>query len=380
MENTFGEYTNEGFEQSGGSGKGKEKKRKKTSGTDRKLVCAIVALIVGIVAFVVMVVIHRYFVNYEETSSVVVATMDIPAGVTLTQENMPTYFAMEERAQTEIPANAFYSGYELINKVTAHDISAKQLITSTSVVDGNFYEGIEDPVEIAIEVSKMGQAVAGTLRAGDKVDVSLVVDISPLKEEEAEEAGELSEAPEITVVAVPDDMEQTEGVDGSVSTEQGIGEEGLVSDESGVYQNGMSAGLLNGTDMLMNGMTYSVTGKYGYVTIAENVRIVSAYDSAGVGTAAAEAEGGTQIVTVVNVVVPRSLRDTIFLAMEEGTLRLSRVVEEESDAETSVEGMAVSEGTGAVAEGGVETNNNVQTEGGVVEGGATEVQGAVEAQ
>jgi len=341
-------------------------KGKQTRFGDRKLIAAVVSILCAFVIFIVFLTIENHIVNDVEATSVVVAITDVPKGIVLTEENMPSYFAMQMRTTGELPANTFTSGYELVGKVTKDVIVANQIVTANCVVQEDFYADIEDPVEISIEVGKIGQAVGGILRAGDKVDINLVVDVAKqeeIVEEEELEGVALTDVPEISVMdgieeedsfieeTPVDDEEQEEAINETqeVTVLEIEGNELIVNNE----------GEIPDDTLAVDGMIYSITGRYGHVNIAKDVRVTGVYNSAGQGTKEAEAEGASQVATVINIVVPRNLEGIICLALEEGTLRLSRVVDRQEEVMPQMDG-TISETTENITEEGA--NASVESE------------------
>lgn len=293
-----------------GTGNKKSKKDKTTTGGERKALAALVAIVAAIILFAVLTIIQRNIVNAGEKVSVVVAQTDVPAGILLTQESVQQYFTIQLRLKSEVPTGTFHSGQSLIGQITSRPLYANEILTANSLTNENPYEGIDDPVELSIDVSKLSHAVSGTLRAGDRIDVKIVVDMSFLQQEEY-----LDGAGDYGLGGVPN------LIDGSVSGE---------SNDNYVYHG-------TGIDELfwrerssfdVDSYSWSVTGKYACVPVCENVRVIDVYTAAGEGTAQVEAGGTSQIATVFTIVVPRSMEDLLYLALEEGTMQISRIVPE----------------------------------------------------
>lgn len=282
--------------------KGKKVKGQKKHNGDKKIIVAGVSLILAFVVFIVLLTVKEHIVNSVETRKVVVAVVDVPKGIHLTEENMTTYFTMTERVVGELPIDTYSSGYELVGKVTFHEISKNQVLTSKDVTQEDFYEGIEDPVEISIEVGKIGQAVGGVLRAGDLIDINQVVNIS-----EMIKAGEENSDDVINEDVPPISNGQDGGENNSEETE---------TDENVLQEN---------PDEVEEEPVYSASGIFTVCEIAKNVRVTRVFNSAGQGTNELEAEGTEQVSTVINIAIPRSLEKQICLALEEGTIRISRV-------------------------------------------------------
>lgn len=328
---------------------GNRKNAGETRNGDRKALLAVVAIGAAVTVFVILTIIQNNLVNNVDRTGVVVALVDVPAGIVLTEENIPDYFGMESRPSADIPAGYYTSGHALVGRVTSREIKAKEIVTASGIVGEDFYAGMEDPVEISIAADKIGQVVGGSLRAGDIVDIKVVIDLSSYygknetEEETPEgEAGILEPVTDTGTDTEPDvaaegGAEAEESLDsgdgsqetGAAGTEPELPEGFLETDTAGELLWELP-GLSEGSDL-----AYSVTGRYASVTVCEGVRVVNVYTSAGLDTAAAEADGSAQVATVINVVVPRHMEDDIFLALEEGTLRISRVVDRAEAEETS---------------------------------------------
>lgn len=343
MENMYQDERTATAEQSNGGRSSKRRgSSRETRKGDNKLVVMAVAFLAAIVVFIVMVSVESHLINSEETKYVIVATAPAPKGMVLTEENMPNYFTMAERPITELPANAYDSGNPLKGKVLSRDIAVNEVLTPACVYEEDFYADVEDPVEISIELSKIGQAVGGILRPGDLIDIKVVVEV-PQEEGELtegiEEGYQLSDVPEITItdelnVDVTGTITDTEGGDLTALYTPDLTQQDIDSMTGAVDYSA-----LGGTgQMQMEGLLHSITGNYVCAPVAENIRVTNVFNSAGQDSFEAEAAGTTHVATVINVVIPRSLQDVIYLAMEEGTLRLSRVAstdEEDVEEETT---------------------------------------------
>ena len=294
---------------------GKVKKRKKKSKNgkkDHRLTLAMVAILTAFVVFVVLVVIQDRIINEGITKNVVVAIKDIPAGTKLTQENMSNYLMVEARPEEQIPATGTFSnGFSLVNRVTDRNIQAKEIITVECLYENDFYSEVNDPVEISIAVGDLGRAVAGTLRAGDLVDIKTVIRVK-MDAEETDTDGSVTNVGEIPSVT----LEEPEVKEPEAEEPDSV----ITSDEAIILD--MLGNVL--VDPNLN-LTYGVTGEYAVQTIAENVRVVAVYTSGGEDVESVEAGDGTMIATVINVVVPRTLQDRLYLAMAEGNVQLARV-------------------------------------------------------
>ncbi len=352
MENMNQEERNVDMEQTTKKTVRRKKAAQETRKGDNKLVIMAVAFLAAIVVFVVMVAVESHLVNSAEKKTVIVAMTSVPKGMVLTEENMPNYFSMEERAVSELPANAYESGIPLKGKVLSRDISANEVITPSCIYEEDFYAAVEDPVEISIEVSKIGQAVGGILRPGDLVDIKVVVEIPKEEDDLMEGVNGENTLTDVPDVSITEDLNAEEI--GTITDEQNgdltdLYTPDLTQQDIDNMSGGVNYDLLGGgiETLKLENLVHSVTGNYACAPVAENVRVTNVFNSAGQDALEAEAAGTTHVATVINVVVPRSTQDVIYLALEEGTLRLSRVasddLSETEESEVIVEESAVGE-------------------------------------
>ena len=290
----YGEYQSE------------KKSKRQTNGGERKAFWAVIAILAALIVFVVLTIIQRNMVNAGEKAGVVVAAREVPAGILLTQENIQQYFTMAQRLKSEVPADCFTSGYEMVGLITDRKLTAKEIVTANSLKDVDPFEGIEDPVELSIDVDKLSHAVSGTLRAGDLVDIKVVVDMSYLQMDSY-----LDGAQNMSLKDMPGLLDDEAQAPEEPEAFKGEGIDTLAWRERSSFEGPMA---------------WSATGKYACVTVAENVRVVNVYTAAGEDTARAEASSGNQIATVFTVAVPRSMQDLLYLALEDGTLQIARIV------------------------------------------------------
>lgn len=307
---------------------------------DRKALFAFVALAAAIVLFVVLTIIQNNIVNKVEQKGVVVAIADVPKGIMLTEESIKQYFDVEMRNSSDVPAGYYTSGHPLVGMITGRDIVKKEIVTPGCIVAENIYEGIEDPVELSIEVGKIGQAVGGSLRAGDRIDIKVVVNMThSQKQDSYTDVGEgdfqLEDVPpmdyDVPEIEYTEESSAEDTPTDDVFTDE-MNEDVTVitpdnAEEFGAEEVFDLFADIMGAMINTNNYVWSATGRYASVPVCENVRVINAYNSAGVDTATAVEMGETPVANIITVVVPRSMQDVIALAMEEGTLRISRIID-----------------------------------------------------
>lgn len=158
-----------------------ENKNKKSSFITGAL---ILGVIVSIVVFAVMLNVEKnIMVNYEK-GNVVLAKVDVPEGILITEKNVSNYFYVTEREQNTIPGTVFTDIKDLEGKIIMSNIGKDIMVSKTTAV--NYDENIlktKDMVQISFETDKISQMVNGTLRQGDYISI---YKIETIKEENLE--------------------------------------------------------------------------------------------------------------------------------------------------------------------------------------------------
>jgi hypothetical protein len=113
----------------------------------------------------------RKLAQYE-TGSVVVAVSDVTEAKEITEKNIADYFVVEERPLSDIPQAAYLSLDELVGQYVQNDIDAGSVITESML--GELQTNYGDAVLLGVNMEALAQSVAGTLRAGDKIDIYTV--------------------------------------------------------------------------------------------------------------------------------------------------------------------------------------------------------------
>lgn len=303
--------------------KEKKNKAKRTDSGDGTAAVALFALVAAILIFILLTMIQSNVVQNVDKKPVVVAIIDVPEGVLLDESNMAQYFGVEMRPTADLPLGTYENGHDLVNKITSKPILAKEVITPSCLVKEDLFAGVEDPIIIGLEAGRISQAVAGTLRAGDVVDIHVIVKMSDSL---------LDGIDSSSFDTGKDNALSLEGVEpitgntpaGVVITNQ---KEEEKKPDKGVYT--PYSRKFNEMDFSEADCIWSPSGTYVSVSLLNNVKVYSVYTSSGVGTDAAETGGQKQVATVVNVIIPRSMASMFELASSDGDIYFSKVINPE---------------------------------------------------
>ena len=114
----------------------------------------------------------KQMAQYEK-GGVVVAIADVADCKEITEENVTAYFAVEERPLTDIPEAAYLELKELVGQYAQSGIDAGSMVTKSMF--GELSEHYGNAVLLGVDMEALEQSVAGTLRAGDEIDIYTVM-------------------------------------------------------------------------------------------------------------------------------------------------------------------------------------------------------------
>ena len=114
----------------------------------------------------------RQLAQYEK-GNVVVAIAEVADGTEITENNLEEFFAVEERPLADIPDAAYLKTEDLLGQYTQSGIDTGSMITKSML--GELRKNYDDCVLLGINMEALAQSVAGTLRAGDLVDIYTVI-------------------------------------------------------------------------------------------------------------------------------------------------------------------------------------------------------------
>ena len=149
-----------------------QENKNKVKNRQGKMWPVVLCLLLAVGVFVLLLNMEAKQLARYEKGSVVVAVSDIPDGLEITENNLADLFAVEERPLTDIPAAACLKLDELVGLYTQSGIDAGNMITKSML--GELQETFEDCVLLGVNMEALDQSVAGTLRAGDSIDIYTV--------------------------------------------------------------------------------------------------------------------------------------------------------------------------------------------------------------
>lgn len=130
-------------------------------------------LLAGGVFLLLLNVESRKLATYEK-GEVVVAITNVTDTKEITKENLAEFFAVEERPISDIPEAAYLTPDELIGQYARNNIDAGSVITESMF--GELQPNYSNVVLLGVNMESLAQSVAGTLRAGDVIDIYTVME------------------------------------------------------------------------------------------------------------------------------------------------------------------------------------------------------------
>ena len=149
----------------------KEKDKNKKSRQGKVWPVVLCLLLAGGVFALLLNVEARQLAQYEK-GKVVVAIADVTEAKEITEENLAELFEVEERPLSDIPEAAYLEMEELMGLYTQSGIDAGSMITESML--GELPRDFGDSVMFGVNMEALAQSVAGTLRAGDVIDIYTV--------------------------------------------------------------------------------------------------------------------------------------------------------------------------------------------------------------
>lgn len=133
----------------------------------------LLSLIVSVVIYIGLLVIQQNVLQPNGTSKVYLANEDITKGTIITDENISQLFK-EKKVDSDLKVtNSITDKKELMNKIINEDIEKGQVVSNNNLLNkASLLASIKDSVEVSVKVSDLSQAVGGTIREGDIINIS----------------------------------------------------------------------------------------------------------------------------------------------------------------------------------------------------------------
>ena len=298
---------------------------------------AIISLAVAAVLFVGLLFLQNYFAEDITYREVIVASVDIPEGEIITEENFGKYFGTSNVNVLNSTAGALSreDAEKLINMKTRVSLQKGEIVTLKDFQDLNVYlDSIDNPIEISIAVDSMAASDGGKIRAGDLVNITLMFTKGQLQGESSNVNVNLVPTQPVTE---PVDGEETEEKDyDDMTTEEKADYlsdiAGLkpgsyyVDDANAVAQNVT----VNGTDTKLSVYQYDAYSQY----VLENIYVSKVLASDGSVIEPTDTESTAAIFIFI---IPKAMELELNNALENCTsMRVSKILYSYTPSEDAV--------------------------------------------
>lgn len=131
-----------------------------------------IGLLLAVMLFVFMTQLEKEMLSDYETKQVVRSVREIPAGTWINENNATEYFMLEMINGKIVTAETVCALQEVYGAYVTRDISEGEVMYSrVFCTEKKLREGYHSPVEISVRVEDVANAVAGTIRKGDCINI-----------------------------------------------------------------------------------------------------------------------------------------------------------------------------------------------------------------
>lgn len=152
----------------------KVKKIKKNKPISKSVVGTLIAFVLAGLVYVGFLWAQTKYGNDILYTEAIIVVNDVPQGTTITRDNAASYFKKTDVDSKLVPATALTSLDEIENLKTKVALAKNEIVTSD--VFSNATEALkeyEDPVETSISVASIADVVAGKVRGGDVINITI---------------------------------------------------------------------------------------------------------------------------------------------------------------------------------------------------------------
>lgn len=149
---------------------------------NKKIWIGVISLGLALLLFGVLLMIQKSMMEEPVCERVVCAKTAIPANVVLTKDNLSTYVEEKEIPVMYLPEGYITSEEVLKGMVAEGEISQGSILCKATFTPHEaYYDSYQELTWISVPINQLFEGVAGSLRAGDYIDIYL------LRKEEGEE-------------------------------------------------------------------------------------------------------------------------------------------------------------------------------------------------
>lgn len=134
------------------------------------------SLTLAIITYFILISIESGILDKYEKIEVVMSLTNIEEGTEITEDNVSDLFGMKEVNASLKLENGVEKVEDLVGYIAQENIVSNEIMHLGSFINKKeALQGIEEPTNVSISVSNINNAVAGTLRKGDFIDISVIL-------------------------------------------------------------------------------------------------------------------------------------------------------------------------------------------------------------
>lgn len=166
--------------------KGKDKKAFKVGSV-------IVTILLGVVTFVCLNYVAQKTNGSYEKADIVVSVKEVPENTKITKSNVSTYFKVAKNIDADMcTSDSVTSLDELVGMYACRDIHNREIILKSNFENEKDKKSeYENPDEVSFKVSSFSDAVSGTIRKGDVINIYTLEDTTAAVQTEAQSEAQL---------------------------------------------------------------------------------------------------------------------------------------------------------------------------------------------
>lgn len=135
----------------------------------------VVGVVIAAILYIAMMLIETSILKNYEKKTAVITTKEILSGTVIDESNVNTYFTQYETDAKLVPDNAVTKKTDMIGTVIENNMYANQIVsTNDYVMENSILADMKTPTEVTIPVTALSNAVAGRLRGGSMIDISVL--------------------------------------------------------------------------------------------------------------------------------------------------------------------------------------------------------------
>ena len=148
---------------------------------NKKLWVGAISVVLAFLLFVVLLMIQRNMLEEPVYKEVICAKVAVSESTLITEQNISQYFERKAMPVDWLPQKYISDAGDVYGKVVEADLSVGTILTAKNIKPYEaFYEAYKNLTWIGVPIEELYAGVAGTLRAGDYIDIYTLYEVEGL--------------------------------------------------------------------------------------------------------------------------------------------------------------------------------------------------------